>query len=87
MLFTSDAIRARVRQQPFQPFKILTSDGQQYEVRHPDLILVGRREITVGATSNADATTYEHLNRIALMHITAINDLSVPVAGNANGSP
>jgi hypothetical protein len=86
MLFTSESIKARVRQEPFVPFQIVTSAGEQYDVHHPELILVGAREVTVGSTSKLGAIAYEHLNRIALMHITAIKDIPSIVSGSKNGA-
>jgi len=31
-----------LRQRPFQPFRIHASDGIVYEIRHPEMMVVGR---------------------------------------------
>jgi hypothetical protein len=41
-------ILALVRKRPFEPFGIRLHDGRVIEVRHPDVIVVGRRSIFVG---------------------------------------
>jgi hypothetical protein len=58
-MFSPDDIKARVRVQPFHPFRIVTSAGQTFDVYHPDLVLIGRRDLIVGRASTEDAETYE----------------------------
>ena len=84
-MFTQQDIRARVNHQPFTPFRIVTSSGESYEVHHPDLIMVGRRDLAVGIADAQDPTTYDQLARIAIMHITALEDLPSPAASSGNG--
>lgn len=84
-MLTADDIRDRVRVRPFQPLRIVTSSGESYDVYHPDLILVGRREITVGIPSDEAPTYYDHQARIAIRHITALHDLPSPPQPPSNG--
>jgi hypothetical protein len=86
-VFSPDDIKARVRVQPFVPFRIVTSAGQTFDVYHPDLVLVGRRDLIVGRASTEDAETYEQTTRLALMHVTALEDLPVPTLPTSNGVP
>jgi hypothetical protein len=85
-MFTAKDIEARGRAQPFTPFRIVTSAGQMFDVRHPELIMIGRREVMIGAAGPDAPTHYEQLNRLAIMHITALQDLPAPVPpGGGNG--
>jgi|YelNatPaOPRAMG01_1025707.scaffolds.fasta_scaffold554537_1 hypothetical protein len=34
-------IRILTQRKPFRPFRIVTSDGTVYDVRHPDLVMIG----------------------------------------------
>ena len=74
-MYTPQAIKARVSQQPFMPLRIVTSSGKAYDVYHPDLVWVGAWEIHVGFSSAMDPAVYDGTTRIALMHITALEDL------------
>ena len=74
-MFTPHEIRDRVRQQPFAPLRIVTSSGESFEVYHPDLIWIGNRDIHVGKPSSKKAEFYDQVSRIAIMHITALEDL------------
>ena len=41
-------IEEAVRRRPFAPFRITLTEGSTYEVRHPELCMVGRRAVVVG---------------------------------------
>ena len=74
-MFTPEQIRDRVRKQPFAPLRIVTSSGESYNVQHPDMIWIGLREIHVGMPSERKPQFYGRTSRIAIMHITALEDL------------
>jgi hypothetical protein len=42
-----DQIRRRVAGGGFHPFALRTSDGQEYVVRHPEMVLVAARTVGV----------------------------------------
>jgi hypothetical protein len=84
-MLTPKAIQARVRHQPFAPFRITTSAGQVFEVRHPELIMIGRRDLLLGRPSTENPTTYDQFIQIALMHVTTVEPVSVPASPGGNG--
>lgn len=84
-MFTADAIQARVRQQPFVPLRITTSAGQMFELHHPDLIMIGRWELMLGTASSKNPTQYEQTTRVAIMHVTALEDLPLASPSTGNG--
>ena len=84
-MFTANDIQQRVRMRPFRPLRIVTSASETFDVFHPDMILIGSREITVGLPGSANPTHYEQLARVAIMHVTALHDLPMPVPPAGNG--
>ena len=66
-----DDILQLLRAQPFQPFRISLSDGREFEVRHPEMAMVGRSTVHVGipATGGLEGQI-ECLVNCALIHIT-----------------
>jgi hypothetical protein len=84
-MFTAADIQNRVRQRPFAPFRVVTSAGQTLDVTRPDLIMIGRRDLIIGATSTDDPTTYEQVTRVAIMHVTALQDLPSGAGQTGNG--
>jgi hypothetical protein len=84
-MFTVEDIQARVRKQPFVPIRIVTSAGEAFEVHHPDLIMVGLRDVTVGFASAQYPSVYDKQTRLSLLHITALEDLPAKTALGKNG--
>ena len=74
-MFTPTAIKERLKRQPFQPIRLVTSSGESYEVRHPELLFVGATELMVGSPSKDDPTIYDSATHVALMHVTAMENL------------
>jgi hypothetical protein len=83
-MFTADDIDARVRSHPFIPVRIVTSLGQMFDVYHPDLVMVGRRSLTIGSASTKNPRHYELTTRVALTHITAVEELPPPAGSPSN---
>jgi hypothetical protein len=84
-MFTPDDLQARIKEQPFVPVRIITTTGQMFDIYHPDLIMIGRRSITVGTASTDNPRQYDQLTRIAILHVTALQDLPVPSIPGGNG--
>ncbi len=45
---TLQTFRDLLAQRPFQPFRLVMSSGQTYEVRHPEMAMLTRTSILVG---------------------------------------
>jgi hypothetical protein len=83
-MFTADDVQARIRERPFVPVRVVTSSGQTYDITHPDLVLIGRRALVIGTASNENPTQFDVASRVAIMHITDMQDLPGSSTG-ANG--
>lgn len=61
-----------LRTRPFQPFRISLSDGRQFDVRHPELAMVGRSRVIVGiADTEGPDGTFDRTLSLSLRHITS----------------
>jgi hypothetical protein len=78
-MFTADDLQARIRQRPFVPLRLVTATGQTYDIYHPDLVMIGRRDLMIGTASAEHPTQYEQVTRVAILHVTELRDLPVPV--------
>lgn len=85
-MFTADVIQTRLRERPFVPLRIVTSSGQSYDITHPDLVLVGRRDLIIGTASNDNPGQYETASRVALLHVTDLQDLPRQSTPEKNGA-
>jgi hypothetical protein len=84
-MFTPEEIQARIRQQPFVPVRIVTSAGQTFDVRHPDLIMIGRRSLMIGTASPQNPSVYDQVTRVAILHVTTLEDLPTPSSPAGDG--
>jgi len=79
MIFSPEQVRDRLREQPFIPMRISASEGLRYDVRHPDLVFVGERELVIGLPKVDDRPFFDRMIRIPLFHVVAIEDLPASV--------
>ena len=85
-MFTAEQIQERLREQPFRPLRIVVSEGLQFDIQHPDLVFVGRRDLQIGTPDPASPSIYDRVVRVALVHVAALEDLPpVPPSHSANG--
>jgi hypothetical protein len=76
----------RLRQRPFQPLRIIASKGLHFDIRHPDLVLVGRRDLTIGTPDPDSPSIYDGVIRVALVHVVALEDLPTPSSSSNDAS-
>jgi len=72
-------LQEAARRQPFRPFRLVISTGTTYDIRHPDLIMVGRHSAIIGTTNDPAGTAYEGTIMVDLLHVVGIEMLSAPV--------
>lgn len=84
-MFSAEDIQARLREKPFRPLRLLASEGQRFDILHPDLVLVGRHDLTIGFAAPDSPTIYDKVMRVALVHVVALEDLPTPASPNGQG--
>jgi hypothetical protein len=85
-MFRPEEILERLRKSPFTPVRIKVSSGEALDVFHPDLVLVGQRDITLGTANKRNPATYDSQTRVAIMHITMLEDIASPAShSSSNG--
>jgi hypothetical protein len=84
-MFTAEEIQARLRQQPFRPVRIVVSEGLHFDIYHPDMVFVGRRDLSIGTPDPASPTIYDRVTRVALVHVVALEDLTATSSPLTNG--
>lgn len=71
---TLQTFRDLMAQRPFQPFRLVMSSGQTYEVRHPEMAWLTRTSILVG-TDIADDGIPAEFKICSLLHVTAVEPI------------
>ena len=70
---------------PFEPFRLVMTDGTGLEVRHPDLLWIGKRSAMVGLTGDPAQTFYERSVKVDLLHVIRLEPLESVPPPSTNG--
>lgn len=72
----------RLTAEPFEPFRLRMASGHTYEVRHPEMVTVGRSSLVVHTVDDDDRTRWHNVSLMLLEEIQPLN----PPAKQGNGS-
>lgn len=68
----ADLLQA-LRKRPFEPFRIQVSDSTGYDVRHPELVMVGLGSVVIGIpAAGQQPPVYERYETIALQRVVKL---------------
>ncbi len=76
---TVQTFRDLLTAQPFQPFRVVMSSGETYEVKHPEMAWLTRTNILVGLDETRLGVP-ARFKICSLLHLTAIEPIEAPVA-------
>ncbi len=79
---TPEQLRQHLYRKPFQPFRVRLHDGRSYDIRHPNLGLVGESVFIVGipAPDDPNPVYYDRTVWVQLAQIDGIEPLPEPAA-------
>ncbi len=68
-------IRKILRMQPFLPLRVHCTDGRQFEVPHPEWVLVSHRCVAIGTELADDgiATSLEYVDPMQVVSIKPVS--------------
>ena len=75
------------RKKPFQPFRLLVSDGSTYDVRHPEFCMVLQTSVVVGVPGDPATGIPESAEWVDARHIVKVIPLGQAVPGSNGSSP
>jgi hypothetical protein len=73
-MMTLNKIVEYVGAEPFRPFRIKMASGDSYEIRHPEMILVGRS--TVRVYQNGQDEAAPHWQDVSMLLMESIEPIS-----------
>ncbi len=73
-----------VSAEPFRAFRMHMASDRTFDIRHPEMIKVGRSSVTVYTRQDDAANQTEHWHEISLMLLESVEPLD---AKTAAGSP
>lgn len=83
-MMTFAKIGEYVQAEPFRPFRIKMASGQAYEIRHPEMILVGRNSVRVYGSDEPTDEAPPQWHDVSMMLMETIEPLVAPSAKSGN---
>jgi len=76
---SSETIFDRVREKPFRPFRMRTSDGEHYDIHHPEMIKLMKQRIILffydGDRSDEGWVSAERSVTVSPLHVVSLEDV------------
>jgi hypothetical protein len=69
-----------VRATPFRPFRIHMASGQTFDIRHPEMVRVGKRDLVIFKFVSDTAEIYDDWDTVGLLLVESISHLEPSVA-------
>lgn len=83
-----DEIRRWLRAVPFKPFQLRLSNGETYDITHPELVGFGRMTVDVGIPiQDPQYPPYvrDRVVTVSILHVAELIPLSTPSTPEGNG--
>ncbi len=74
-----------VRQRPFEPFRLAQTNGAPFDIRHAEILLVGRRRAIIGLPTDPALPLSERTIPVDLLHVVRKEPLPASSQTNEAG--
>lgn len=71
---TLETFRDLLAKRPFEPFRLVMSSGQTYDVKHPEMAMLTRSDMLVGIDVKGGVPAQFKI--CSLLHVTAVEPLN-----------
>lgn len=69
-----------LRATPFRPFHIVLNSGRTYDIRHPEMLKVGRTTMNIYTYTGEPADPYEKVEMVSLVLVERIEPIEASAA-------
>ncbi|HEY1859054.1 MAG TPA: hypothetical protein VGG61_01795 [Gemmataceae bacterium] len=69
-----------VQANPFRPFGIRMNSGRTFDIRHPEMVRVGKRDLLIFTLVSDAPEVYDRWENVSLLLIESISPLEASVA-------
>ena len=73
-----EALRTELRRRPFVPIRLYLTDGKTYDIRHPEMALIKRREIYIGTETEPGSGVAAECDLVSLLHVVRVESRAGP---------
>ena len=79
-MMTPASVLTYVKAEPFRPFRIRMASGQTFDVRHPEVVRVGRSNLLVFSFVSDQPDVFDEWQSVSLMLTESISHLESQVS-------
>ena len=78
-MLTPPQVLTYIKAQPFRPFRLHMASGKSFDIRHPEMVKVGKRFLLVFSFATGEPEVVEQWETVSLMLIESISHLDQAV--------
>ena len=71
---TLDALRAILSRRPFEPLRLKTSNGETFEIRHPEMASLAKSAMVI-VHPDADGLPTDKVEYVSYLHIASVETM------------
>lgn len=79
-MMTPQSVLGYVKAEPFRPFRIHIASGKTFDVRHPEMVRVGRSNLLVFSFVSDQPEVFDEWQSVSLMLMESISHLEAPIS-------
>jgi hypothetical protein len=72
---TLEALRTMLLRRPFEPMRLKTSNGEVFEIRHPEMASLARSALVI-VRPNANGSPSDEVEYVSYPHIASVETLA-----------
>lgn len=78
-MITPPQILNYVKAEPFRPFRLRMASGKSFDIRHPEMVKVGKTFVMVFSFEPGESEVVEKWETVSLMLIESVSHLDLAV--------
>jgi hypothetical protein len=75
-------VRGWIDAEPFQPFRIVMTDGKSFDITNPMLVWPGANTVMVGFPAQKDPDAHDHHRTLSMSHIVRLEPMAISAPQN-----
>ena len=81
-MMTFQRLASYVSAEPFRPFRIRMASGQMFEIRHPEMVSVGRTTVHIYTHMIEDSNSKQQQHEVSMLLIESIERMNAAMASD-----
>jgi len=76
---TPQEILNTLKAQPFRPFRITMNSGRTFDIRHPEMVRLGKRDLLIFTFVSDSPEVYDRWEHVSLLLVESLAPLETSI--------